>query len=92
MAETRLHPIQGTMKLRDVIPLSNGSIAVRDTSCIYRQCYNDGVAYFASGSGGLNTHTDQIGAEPSYRARVMTFGGNVAEPFIHKEINGINNE
>ena len=43
VAETRLHPIQGTMKLHAVIPLSNGSIAVRDTSCIYHQCYNDGT-------------------------------------------------
>ena len=56
IAETRLHPIQGTMKLRAAIPLSNGSIAVRDTSCICRQCYNDGVAYFASCSGWVK-HT-----------------------------------
>ena len=28
IAETRLHPIQGTMKMRAVVPLCNGSIAV----------------------------------------------------------------
>ena len=51
IAETRLHPIKGIMKLRAVIPLSNGgTIAVQDTSCICRQCYNDGL------TGGLNTH------------------------------------
>ena len=39
--------------------------------------------------GGLNTHTDQ-GAEPMYCARVITFGGNVAEHFISYSIhNGI---
>ena len=38
VAETILHPIQGTKKLCAVIPLSNGLIAVRGTSCICRQC------------------------------------------------------
>ena len=45
--------------------------------------------------GGLNTHTDQ-GAEPTYCARVITFGGNVAEHFfsynIHNGIIGIKHE
>ncbi len=42
------------------------------------------------------THTDQSGAEPTYRARVMAFGGSLAEHFIrytiHNGINGIKNE
>ena len=44
--------------------------------------------------GGL-THTDH-GAEPTYCARVITFGGNVAEHFIsyniHNGIIGIKHE
>ena len=43
------------MNLHAVIPLSNGSIAVRDTSCICHQCYNDGT-YFASCAGWVK-HT-----------------------------------
>ena len=85
------------MKLRAVIPLSDGSIAVRDTPCIHRQCYTFTMMEpftLRRARGGLNT-TDQSGAEPTYRARVVTFGSNVTEHFtrytIHKGMNGIKN-
>ena len=46
--------------------------------------------------GGLNTHCNGQGAEPTYCARVITFGGNVAEHFIsyniHNGIIGIKHE
>ena len=48
------------MKLRAVIPLSNGIVSVRDTPCIYRQSYtyNDGAEPLTlrRARGGL-THT-----------------------------------
>ena len=74
------------MKLRAVIPLSNGSIALRDTSRIYRQCHNDGAAYFASCSVWVS-HT---------LSKAVLNRHTVAEHFIrytiHNGINGIKNE
>ena len=83
------------MKLRAVIHLRNGSIAVRDTSCIYQQCYDDGAAYLASCSGWVK-HTLTKSVLNRATGQSHEFGGNVAEPFIrytvHNEINAIKNE
>ena len=55
IAETRLHPIQGTMKLRAAIPLANGNIAVRDTVSAGSVTMMESLT-FRRARGELNTH------------------------------------
>ena len=77
-----------TLKLR-ALPISNGSIAMRGTSCICRQCYNDGAAYFALRSGWVK-HTRTKGlnrpTEPE-SSRLVEISYN-----IHNGIIGIKHE
>ena len=96
VAETRLHPIQRTKKLHATTYLS----ATAASRCGTHRVSAGNVTMMEpltlrGARGGLTT-TDQSDAEQTYRARVITFGGNVAEHSIrytiHNGINGIKNE